>query len=155
MTRSVHTGKFKYIRNFFPDRPHLQPTNYKDTKPILIRLRELHAEGKLNTLQEELLFAPKRPLEELYDIEADPYETLNLAEDPKYETVLRSLRQRLKVWMEKTEDPGPESPEDYAAEMDYQIERNLRNPDAYAAVKANVELYRRWAAERPYVPLSK
>ena len=62
MTRSVHNGKYKYIRNFFPDRPHLQPTNYKDTKPILIRLRELYAEGKLKALQEELLFAPKRSL---------------------------------------------------------------------------------------------
>ena len=155
MTRSVHTGKYKYIRNFFPDRPHLQPTNYKDTKPILIRLRELHAEGKLNALQEELLFASKRSLEELYDIEADPYETLNLAEDPNYESVLRSLRQRLKVWMEETKDPGPESTEVYVAEMDYQIERNRRNPAAYAAVKGNVELYRRWATERPYVPLSE
>ena len=115
----------------------------------------MHAQGKLNALQEELLFAPKRSLEELYDIEADPYETLNLAEDPNYETVLKSLRQRLKVWMEETKDPGPESTEDYAAEMEYQIERNRRNPAAYAAVKGNVELYRRWATERPYVPLSE
>ena len=98
MTRSVHSGRYKYIRNFFPDRPHLQPTNYKDTKPILIRLRELYAEGKLNALKEELLFAPKRSLEELDDM-ADPYETRNLAEVPNYEAVLRSLRQRLKVWM--------------------------------------------------------
>ena len=83
------------------------------------------------------------------------HETLNLAEDPNYETVLRSLRQRLEVWMEETKDPGPESAEVYAAEMEYQIERNRRNPEAYAVVKGNVELFRRWATERPYVPLSE
>ena len=154
MTRSVHTGKYKYIRNFFPDRPHLQPTNYKDTKPILIRLRELLAEGKLNDLQEELLFAPVRPLEELYDIETDPYETINLAAKPEYESVLKSLRQRLKTWMEETRDPGPESAEVYAAEMDYQIGKNKRNPQAHAAVKKNVAMYKRWTIERPYIPLS-
>ena len=76
MIRSVRTKRHKYIRNFFPDRPLLQPTNYKDTKDILIRLRELHEAGTLNELQEELLFAPKRSAEELYDIVADPHETV-------------------------------------------------------------------------------
>jgi arylsulfatase A-like enzyme len=153
MTRSVRTKKFKYIRNFFPDRPHLQPTNYKDTKTILIRLRELHAEGKLNALQEELLFSPNRAPDELYDIVADPYETVNLADKPEYQDVLKSMQQRLKCWMEETNDPGPESREEYAAEMDYQIRRNKSNPAGYAAVKKNVEMYKRWAKEKPYKPL--
>jgi|TARA_B110000495_G_scaffold203582_1_gene228015 arylsulfatase A-like enzyme len=153
MTRSVHTGKYKYIRNFFPDRPHLQPTNYKDTKPILIRLRELQAAGKLSALQEKLLFSPYRALEELYDIETDPYETVNLGDDSKYRNELKSMRERLKVWMKETKDLGPESAEEYAAEMEYQIGKNRRNPQAHAAVKKNVEMYRRWATERPYVHL--
>lgn len=155
MTRAVRTNRYKYIRNFFPDRPHLQPTNYKDSKPILIRLRELHAEGKLTDLQEKLLFSPSRPVEELYDLEADPYETINLAGHPDFEGVLRSMRQRLKSRMKHTDDPGPESPEVYAAEMEYQIGRNKGNPQAYAAVKRNVEMYNRWASERPFVPLEE
>jgi arylsulfatase A-like enzyme len=150
MIRSVRTKQYKYIRNFFPDRPLLQPTNYKDTKQILIRLRELHVAGKLNDLQEELLFAPKRPSEELYDIEADPYETVNLAGKAEHQRTLLDLRSRLQVWMEQTHDLGPESSEVYAQEMEYQIGRNRKNPKSYAAVKKNVELMERWATERPY-----
>jgi arylsulfatase A-like enzyme len=149
-TRSVRTQQFKYIRNFFPDRPHLQPSNYKDTKHIIIRLRELHAAGKLNALQEKLLFAPNRAPEELYDIQTDPYETVNLADDAQYRDVLLSMRQDLKDWMVETNDPGPESPEVYAVEMEYQISKNKSNPEAYAAVKRNVEMYKRWAKERPF-----
>ena len=48
--RSVRTDEYLYIRNFFPKRPFLMPSNYKDSKLILIRLRELHAEGKLSKL---------------------------------------------------------------------------------------------------------
>ena len=150
MIRSVRTKQYKYIRNFFPDRPHLQPTNYKDTKQILIRLRELHVAGKLNDLQEELLFAPKRPSEERYDIEADPYETANLAGRPEHRHALLDLRSRLQVWMEQTHDPGPESSEVYAIEMEFQIDRNRRDPQGHAAIQQNVELMKRWAIERPY-----
>lgn len=150
MIRSVRTQQYKYIRNFFPDRPLLQPTNYKDTKQILIRLRELHEGGKLNKLQEQLLFAPKRAPEELYDIKADPYETINLANTPHYRSVLKSMRQRLVTWRQDTHDPGPESAEVYAIEMEYQVGRNRNNPQSHAAIKSNVALYKRWGTERPY-----
>ena len=33
--RSVRTEQFKYIRNFHPQRPLLQPNEYKDTKPFM------------------------------------------------------------------------------------------------------------------------
>ena len=45
-------------------------------------LRALHASGKLDPLQEKLLFAPTRPIEELYDLAKDPHEINNLAADP-------------------------------------------------------------------------
>ena len=34
----------------------------------------------------------QRPAEELYDLEADPREQVNLADDPKYAETLESLR---------------------------------------------------------------
>ncbi len=37
--RSVRTDRFLYIRNFYPLRPHLQPSNYKDGKSIVQTLR--------------------------------------------------------------------------------------------------------------------
>ena len=46
--RSVRTERFLYIRNFHPQRPHLQPNAYKDGKSIVQTLRALHAAGKLD-----------------------------------------------------------------------------------------------------------
>ncbi len=42
---------------------------------------------------------------ELYDIEKDPNETKNLAEDPEFYTVLRSYQEKLKAHQKKLQDP--------------------------------------------------
>ncbi len=54
--RSVRTDSYLYIKNFYPERPFLMPSEYKDNKLILQRLHELRAEGKVGELTEELLF---------------------------------------------------------------------------------------------------
>jgi arylsulfatase A-like enzyme len=146
--RSVRTENFKYIRNFYPQRPLLQPSNYKDTKPIIIRLRELHAGGKLNALQEALLFAPTRPPEELYDVEKDRFETVNLAGDPHYAATLGELRARLEQWSLESRDPAPESAEAYDLEMQAQLART-KDPTEKAKVLQNIALMKRWETERP------
>ena len=102
----VRTERYKYIRNYLPSRPLLQPNRYKDGKPIVQRLRELHAAGKLDELQERLLFSPTRPAEELYDLAADPHELNNLADDPAHGAALDALRQRLAAWEQDTGDLG-------------------------------------------------
>jgi len=146
--RSVRTEQFKYIRNFYPERPLLQPSNYKDTKPIIIRLRELHATGQLNALQEELLFAPSRPPEELYDVQKDPFETVNLAGNSEYAATLAELRARLEQWSRDTSDPAPESAETYDLEMKSQVVRT-KDPTEKASVMENITLMKQWATERP------
>ncbi|HDP34430.1 MAG TPA: hypothetical protein ENN29_04905 [Candidatus Hydrogenedentes bacterium] len=103
--RCIRTARYKYIRNFQSFRPHLQHNQYKDGKEIVQRLRELHAAGKLNPLQASLFVAP-RPVEELYDLEKDPYETENLAHRPEYEEITARLRRQLYEWMAETRDPG-------------------------------------------------
>lgn len=42
---------------------------------------------------------------ELYDLDADPDELTNVAEDPAYAEVLADLRSRLGTWMRETDDP--------------------------------------------------
>ena len=46
-----------------------------------------------------------RPKHELYDLEADPDELENLAENPDYADVLSKLQAKLKAWQTKTGDP--------------------------------------------------
>ena len=144
--RSVRTEQFKYIRNFHPQRPLLQPSGYKDAKPTVIRLRELHAQGKLSPLQEELLFSPTRPPEELYDIQADPFELRNLAGDPQFRSTLEALRKRLDRWMVETRDPGPESEKAYDASFAYEL-RAAKSRERSDPMIKNYELMKQWAKE--------
>jgi arylsulfatase A-like enzyme len=140
--RSVRTERFKYIRNFLPLRPHLQPNAYKDHKPCLIALRAAEAAGQLDAVQRSL-FAPARAPEELYDLAADPWEIHNLASDPAHAATLRQLRSRLDAWMEQTDDHGrtPEPAARYDSDMAVYLGRKA-NPE----LQQNIELMKRWAA---------
>lgn len=150
--RSVRTTRFKYIRNYLPLRPHLQPNNYKDSKPTYVRLRELHAAGQLTGLPEQLLFAPTRAPEELYDLEADPFETQNLAAAPEHAATLESLRQRLLQWEQETQDQGrqPESAAMFDSDMAVYVGRQDSSsppPPRIQQILDNIALMQRWAAE--------
>lgn len=109
--RSVDSKRFKYLRNFYPDRPYAQPNAECDTYPILRVMRDLHKEGKL-TPEQALFLAETRPPEELYDLETDPYEVRNLAGLPEYRETLVHLRGVLDRWIKETGDQGgiPEDP---------------------------------------------
>ena len=141
--RSVRTERWKYIRNFLPQRPYLQPNAYKDHKPCVIALRAAEAAGQLNDVQ-RLLFAQTRAPEELYDLAADPWEVHNLAADPAHATTRQELRAKLDRWMEQTNDQGrtPELESRYDADMaGYQG----RKPDPEVA--KNIALMKQWAKE--------
>lgn len=108
--RAVRTPTFKYIRNFFPFVSHMQPNQYKDAKPIVQTMRQLHAEGKLTPFQDRI-FAPRRPVEELYDLEADPLEQHNLLAGDRdtrmaANDVATGLRLKLYQWMVDSADLG-------------------------------------------------
>ena len=110
--RSVRTDRYKLIRNYYPDRPYTQANAYKERQyPVLNLLKQLHAEGKLNAVQDRFL-APTRPAEELYDLKTDPGETHNLAALKEHQAVLKELRARLDRWLAETKDQGaaPEDP---------------------------------------------
>jgi N-sulfoglucosamine sulfohydrolase len=47
----------------------------------------------------------KRPRFELYDLENDPHEVVNLADDPGHAGVLKEYQARLKDFQERTGDP--------------------------------------------------
>ncbi len=139
--RSVRTDKFLYIRNFHPQRPHLQPNAYKDGKSIVQTLRSLHADGKLPAISESLLLSPTRPAEELYDYQSDPFQLTNLASNPEFKTQLESHRAKLDQWMTDTQDKGPESEAMYDSDMVEYLGKG--NPE----VAKNIALMKQWAKE--------
>ncbi|RRJ31832.1 sulfatase family protein [Halocatena pleomorpha] len=100
--RAIRTNQYKYIRNFW----HLPLIYFTDDILKSKAGREVH----------EQLRSGRRPYEELYDLEEDPYEQTNLVNDPQYEHVRDQLRGRLVRWMRNTSDPlleGPVPPADY------------------------------------------
>ncbi len=150
--RSVRTNEFKYIRNFLPNRPYLQPCAYKDAKSVLIALREWNDAGKLNEAQ-ALLFREVRPEEELYDVNADPHEIKNLADDPKFADKLKELRGRLDTWMVETDDKGRvlESWEMYDSDMAPYLHKfttpGREDPVQLKIIEDNIAQMKKWAAE--------
>ena len=133
--RCVRTGRFKYIRNYWPRIPYTQPHEYIEAnRPMLQVLVDLHAQGKLNEAQARFM-APEKPKEELYDLAADPHEVHNLADDPGHAGVLADLRRRVDTWVEKENDCGAD-PE---------------NPPAMGPKyrQATIDRYRQWGFEMP------
>ena len=103
--RCVRDSRYKYIRNFMSHLPHTQPSQYKDGKKIIQVIRGLYSEGKLNE-QQSLPFSHRRPPEELYDLQSDPHEMVNLAMDSKHRERLVSMRKVLHQRMMATRDMG-------------------------------------------------
>jgi arylsulfatase A-like enzyme len=114
--RTVRDQRYRYIRNFTPERPFLQPNEYKERAyPVWNFLKELHAQGKL-TPEQAALCAPTMPEEELYDVKNDPHEMKNLGKAPEHQKTLERLRGVLTKWIEETNDQGRElEPADLAA----------------------------------------
>lgn len=135
--RTVRDERFRYIRNFTPDRPFLQANAYKERSyPVWNLLKELDAAGKLTPAQ-KVLTAPTMPPEELYDLQSDPHEIRNLAASNQAEdqAVLTRLRDVLTKWIEETNDQGRtlEPPEVAAAKG---ATKPGSDPNAGAAPKA-------------------
>jgi len=145
--RSVRTGDYLYIRNFHPMRPHLMPNDYKDSKLIIQRLREMHAEGVLPEITESLLFASTRPAEELYEWTTDRWQTVNLGSEPASAETVKMLSRRLDEWISKSGDPGDESPGVYDLEIADELAVIKAGSSRHVVFSKNAEVYRQWVKE--------
>jgi N-sulfoglucosamine sulfohydrolase len=124
MIRAVRDRRFKYIRHYRPEQPYLLWIPYRNRHPIMQEMWRLHLAGELNETQ-SLMFRCPRPVEELYDTEADRWEVNNLAGDPAHAAVLERLRGALDEWIHQVGDLG-EVPE---AEMVQRWKPNGTQPD--------------------------
>ncbi|MDW7694283.1 sulfatase [Flammeovirgaceae bacterium SG7u.111] len=111
--RAVRSNQFKYIRNFYPEKPYTQFNFYKKhAYPVLTLMQVLHKRGELTPDQAKFM-AETKPYEELYDIQNDPWELNNLAEDSAYAEKMVEMRAQLDIWLEES-DKGkyPEAPKE-------------------------------------------
>lgn len=92
--RAVRTRRFKYIRNLYPDRPYTQESSYAMGAFMALRLlTEMVENNEPLTPQQRLFMAERKPEEELYDVQTDPYEVHNLVDEVEYIEVLHEMRE--------------------------------------------------------------
>ncbi len=102
--RGVTNGKYNYIRNYLAYLPTGQHVNYLWDNPAAGEWEALFKSGK--TTEAQSAFFLPAPLEELFDLEADPDEVNNLADDPAYRDVLVKMRNANREHLLRTYDSG-------------------------------------------------
>ena len=104
--RAVRDARYKYIRNYRPERPYVQVLPYRDQMPLMQEILRLRRDGGLDSTRHWQLLRETKPLQELYDTVEDPHEINNLAEDPRYREKLLELRQEQERWFDEIDDMG-------------------------------------------------
>lgn len=96
--RAIRSKDFKLILNLMPERPWCQYNRYKEASyPPLAEMNLLHMQGKLNAAQARF-FASTKPPVELFDLNNDPHEILNIADDPTYADIKANMLAELDRW---------------------------------------------------------
>ena len=117
--RAARDDRFKYIRNLTPD---ARFQNVVTQRGALFRSWQQKAEAGDAFAAQRVNAYQHRPAEELYDLDADPHELHNLADDPAHAETLQRLSGRVDAWMEQQGDWGQ------ATEMDA-LNRQPRHGD--------------------------
>lgn len=104
-SRMVRDARYKLIRNLAPENTFTIGGIHKG-QPIESWQADAKSDPKL-AARVEWLF--KRPGEELYDLEADPFEMNNLATDPAKAEIKARLQTELDAWMKQQGDKGMET----------------------------------------------
>ncbi len=91
LVRSVRDKKYRYIRNYMPHKVYGQYLEYLWKAPSMASWEAAYKAGTLNDVQKK--FWETKPVEELFDVDADPHNVNNLAGDPKFAAVLQRMRQ--------------------------------------------------------------
>lgn len=124
MRRAVTNGRWKYIRNYQPDRPRYQMLRFIWNQRGQQSQFKAFKEGRTTPTQ-SAQFQDQAP-EELYDTESDPHEVVNLVADPQAAAQLAALRSELDRQILACRDIGF-MPETQMAEID----QNRAGPTIY------------------------
>ena len=104
LVRALRGKRFKYIRNYMPQRPNGQHLEYLWKAESVRSWQQECQQGQCNKTQQR--FWQARPAEELYDTHTDKWEVNNLAVNPLYKRTLLKMRAALKGENRRYKDVG-------------------------------------------------
>lgn len=101
--RVVREGRYKYILNIANGLPYPFASDLfaSPTWQGVLKRNDFEEYYGRRTVKAYL----NRAKDELYDLEADPHETKNLATDPAMKETLTRLQTKLQEWQKRTRDP--------------------------------------------------
>jgi arylsulfatase A-like enzyme len=100
--RAVRDQRYKYIRSWYPEQPGGHRLPYRDNITMMQTLWQMLEDGQLNSLQRRWFEPPGE--EQLYDLQADPFELNNLADSPEHQATLERMRAALADWQKRNRD---------------------------------------------------
>ncbi len=104
-SRAVTDGRYYYVRNFMSHRPRGRDCRYGFTVQTNWVAWENHYEaGKCDPVQSQF-FKPK-PVVEFFDIDRDPWQVKNLADQAVHQARIAKMAKDLDDWMITTRDTG-------------------------------------------------
>ena len=103
--RSVRGRRFKYVLNLSPE---IEFTNAATKSRAFQSWIAKAATGDTDAADKVRRYQ-RRPAEELFDMEADPLEWKNVADDPQYASIKSELKQKLSSWMAEQGDLGQQT----------------------------------------------
>ncbi len=104
LVRSVTDGRYRYVRDYYPDRPWGQHIDYL-WQAAFMREWELHYQAGSLTPAQRRFFEPAHA-EALFDCETDPDNVRDLSRDPAQQERLRTMRAALKETLVRIRDTG-------------------------------------------------
>ena len=103
-SRTVRDKEFRYIKNYMPHRIYGQHVSYLWRAAVTRSWEKEYKAGRCNAVQSR--FWEPKPAEELYHTASDPWEVVQLTDDPQFKAKLEELRNACRDYMLKIRDSG-------------------------------------------------
>jgi N-sulfoglucosamine sulfohydrolase len=113
--RAVRNKRYAYIKNYMPYVPWGQHLDYLWKMVATQTWEDAYKHHRTDAVTGR--FFELKPVEELYDMEADPDNVVNLADRPEHKKTLETMRAQLRQWQLAIHDSGlvPEAERDVRA----------------------------------------
>lgn len=99
----VRDTRYQYVQNF-DTTPNGSDIAFRNALVTTRTLNDGHKKGTLTLVQDEWFTA--KPVEELYDLRADPWQLHNIADQKNAQPKLAEFREKLEQWRNQTNDTG-------------------------------------------------